>query len=476
MTRLTALLLLGAVLGRPQLPDADRAGTLRSIDSRAEHFGQVSREIWEFAELGYSETKSSALLQKELASNGFKIVSGIAGAPTAFAATWGSGTPVIAILGEFDALPGLSQAATPAREPVIANGAGHGCGHNLLGTASVLAAITTKEYLEKHNLPGTLRYYGTPAEEGGGGKVFMANTGAFHDVDAVLAWHPEGAQRTGNISSLANITAKFKFHGIASHAAMAPEMGRSALDGVMLMNMGIEFLREHVPQETRIHYIITKGGSAPNIVPEQAETYLYARHPDMPTLLGIWARIQKNAEGAAMQTETKVDIALTGSVWNILPNDPLNRLMHRNLTYIGGSQYSADDEFFAEKLRATIGKKTEPGGQQNVPPFEESGMFSASTDAGDISWQFPMGHFMAATWVPGVSAHTWQAAACSGMSIGRKGMIVAAKTLSLSAIDLFLDPKLVAAAKADFKTRLGPQVYRSLTPLDQKPNPNYRSE
>jgi aminobenzoyl-glutamate utilization protein B len=466
--------LLAALIAQAQIPNADRAGIVQSVDQRAEHFGQISRQIWEFAELGYQETKSSALLQKELASNGFTIVSGIVGTPTAFSATWGTGNPVIAIMGEFDALPGLSQAATPAREAVIANGPGHGCGHNLLGTASALAAVTAKEYLEQHKLPGTVRYYGTPAEEGGGGKIFMIRAGAFHDVDAVLAWHPDDAQRTGNISSLANVTAKFKFHGIASHAAMAPEAGRSALDGVMLMNMGIEFLREHVPQETRLHYIVTNGGSAPNIVPEQAETYLYARHPDMPALLGIWARIQKNAEGAAMQTETKVDVVLTSSVWNVTPNDPLNRLLNRNLGYVGGSKYSAEEQLFAEKLRPTTAGKKEVGSQEKVPAFEESGMFSASTDAGDVSWQFPMGHFMAATWVPGVNAHTWQAAACSGMSIGRKGMMVAAKTLALSAIDLFLDPKLVTAAKADFKKRVGPGVYRSLIPAEQKPNPNYR--
>jgi aminobenzoyl-glutamate utilization protein B len=311
----------------------DKSVLLQKMDSQAAHYGDVSHRIWEFAEVGYKENRSAALLESELRQAGFSLQENIAGIPTAFTANWGQGKPVIAILGEYDALPSLSQDVAPERKPLVANGPEHGCGHNLLGSASLFAAITIKDWLADKKMPGTIRYYGTPAEEGGGGKVYMARAGIFQDVDVVLTWHPSDANGASEMSTLAIIAAKFKFHGKPSHAAAAPELGRSALDGLMVMTTAIEFLREHVPESTRIHYIITNGGAAPNIVPEFAELYLYARNPSMPVLDGIWDRIVKCAQAGALATETTVDMELIDSAYNMLPNDAARRA--------GGQEYAA---------------------------------------------------------------------------------------------------------------------------------------
>ena len=291
------------------------------VDHHSAEYAQTSKSIWEYAELGYHEDKSSALLQRHLKEAGFRIEAGVADEPTAFIATYGQGSPVVAILGEFDALPGLSQAAVPDRNPVTAGAPGHGCGHNLLGSGAALAAVALKEYMQNNRVAGTLRYYGTPAEEGGDGKVYMVRAGLFRDVDVVLHWHPADRNGVFNGGALAITSAKFLFHGIAAHAAFAPERGRSALDAVMLMGTGVEFMREHVPSNTRIHYIVSNGGAAPNIVPDTAELFLYARSPSLDTLDGIWGRIVKIGQGAALMTETTLDIKILGSDNNIVAND-----------------------------------------------------------------------------------------------------------------------------------------------------------
>ena len=459
-----------------QLNDAARKQVVQKLDARMTEYGKMGRQIWEFAELGYKEQRSSTLLQEELKRNGFKVESGIGGAPTAFTATWGSGTPVIGIMGEFDALPGLSQDAVPVRKPLVNGGPGHGCGHNLFGVAAMMGSIAAKEYLESNKLPGTVRFYGTPAEEGGGGKIYMLRAGAFKDVDVVLAWHPADRNSAGMGSSLANISAKFRFYGKASHAASAPERGRSALDAVMLMAHGVDLMREHIPSVTRLHYIVSNGGAAPNVVPDFSEVFLYARHPSMPVLDGIWERVINTGKGAALATDTKVEVELVNSVYNVLPNEPLVRNLHKNLSYVGGFGYTAEEMEFAKKLRESLPEATaDLGSQEKVMPFSESTAGGGgSTDVGDVSWSLPTAQFVAATWVPGVAAHTWQAVACDGMTIGTKGMMVAGKTLALTAIDLFLDPKTVAAAKADFAKRKGSTVYSSRVPEGSKPPLNYR--
>jgi len=456
---------------------SDKDDVIGQMNARAEHYGDVSRKIWEYAEVGYKENKSASLLKSELRAAGFTLTENVAGIPTAFTATWGQGKPVIAIMGEYDALPSLSQDMESDRKPIVAGGPGHGCGHNLLGTASLFAAVTVKDWLAAKKIPGTIRFYGTPAEEGGGGKIYMARAGVFSDVDVVLAWHPGDSNSATKESSLAITEAKFKFYGKPAHAAAAPDLGRSALDGLMIMANAVEFLREHVPESTRIHYIVSSGGAAPNIVPEYAELFLYARNPSMPVLDGIWDRIVNCAKAGALATDTRMEMELIDSDWNTLPNDALSAVVDRNLHLVGGVTYTKDEESFAEKLRKTVSLDRAPAlGSQETVQRPREGYFSASTDAGDVSWMLPTSGLSTATFVPGIPAHSWQATACAGSSIGRKGMVVAAKTLALSAMDLFTDPEQVKAAKASFIQRKGDQVYKSRMPEGQKPPLNYRDK
>ena len=455
----------------------DKQAILEQMDARAQHYGEVSRKIWEYAEVGYKEYKSADLLKSELRDAGFGIQDKVADLPTAFTATWGEGKPVIAILGEFDALPGLSQDAVPQRKPLAAGGPGHGCGHNLLGSASLFAAVTIKDWLAERKIPGTIRFYGTPAEEGGGGKLYMARVGVFKDVDVVLTWHPGDMNGASKSSTLAITSAKFRFYGKPAHAAASPEAGRSALDAVMLMGNAIEFLREHVPESTRIHYIITNGGAAPNVVPDFAEVFLYARHPSMPVLDGIWDRIVKCAQAGALATETRMEMELVDSSYNVLPNDALAELVDRNFKRVGGVVYSSREEAFAEEIRKTLALDgARPLGSQERVEAPREGHGSASTDVGDVSWIVPTAALTAATFVPGVPAHSWQSAACAGMSIGRKGMVVAAKALVLTAMDLYTDPEQVKAARASFQKRLAGHEYHSRVPADHKPPLNYRDK
>lgn len=448
---------------------------LARVDAHAARFGDVSRQIWEFAEPGFQETKSAALLVQELKQSGFRVREGVAEMPTAFVAEWGSGKPVIGIMGEYDSLPGLSQENEAEKKPRVAGGYGHGCGHNLLGSGAALAAVAVKETLEAAKIPGTIRYYGTPAEEGGDGKIYMIRAGLFSDADVILTWHPNDRNIATLQSTLALIGAKFRFHGTASHAAAAPEKGRSALDAAMLMGHAVDMLREHIPQESRMHYVISHGGDAPNIVPAETELYLYARHPHMQVLDGIWSRVLKCADAGALATETTMTLQLVGSDYDILPNDALTSLIDRRLREVGGFAYTPEEQTFAEGIRKTVltDSALPLGSQQTIRPMNEP-VGIGSTDAGDVSWVVPMGWFMTATNVPGVSNHSWQATACTGGTIGRKAMVVAAKTLALSAIDLFTDPAQVKAARESFEKRRAGLEYKSRIPADMKPPLNYR--
>ena len=454
----------------------DDAEILRRMDSVAQKYAQLSRQIWDAPELGYQETRSAALLQDELRKAGFRISDKAGGIPTAFVAEWGQGKPVIAILGEYDALPGLSQDAVPQRKPLLADAPGHGCGHNLLGTAALFASISVKDWMSANGVAGTIRFYGTPAEEGGDGKYYMMRAGLFKDVDTVLTWHPGDRNVATRQSSLAIISAKFRFHGKPAHAAVAPEAGRSALDAVMVMTHAIELLREHVPETTRMHYIITNGGQAPNIVPETAEVFLYARHPSMPVLDGIWDRILKCAEAGALATETRLETNLINSSYDTLPNDALSALVDKNLRRVGGVNYTPEERTFAEEIQKTLGHPAPSVGTAAEIQVPTDGFWSASTDAGDISWNVPTSQLSTATFAPGVPPHTWQSTACAGMGIGQKGMVVAAKTLALTAADLFADPALVRAARESFEKRLNGQVYKSRIPDDHPAPLNYRDK
>jgi aminobenzoyl-glutamate utilization protein B len=450
---------------------------LKKLDAKADFYGDISRQIWSNPELGYLESNSSALLQKTLEEAGFTIKSGVADIPTAFVAEYGSGSPVVGIMAEFDALPGVSQKAVPFRDPVVEGGAGHACGHHLFGTASVASGISVMEWMKENNIKGTLRVYGTPAEEGGGGKVYMAKAGLMDDVDAMLHWHPGSDNEAGATSSLANISTKFRFYGVASHAAAAPERGKSALDGVEAMNFMVNLMREHVPMETRMHYVITRGGEAPNVVPAFAESYHYVRHPNALVVKEIFQRMIQAAEGAALGTQTRMEYEIINGVYNLLPNETLSQIMFKNLEKVGGVNYTAEEKKFAEEIIKTFpeGVIASPEDAAVITPFEVNEKGSGgSTDVGDVSWLVPTAGLGAATWVPGTSAHTWQAVAAGGMSIGQKGMMVAAKTLTLTAMDIFKDPSVTVKAKAELDRRRGANFkYEALTG-DRKPPLDYR--
>jgi aminobenzoyl-glutamate utilization protein B len=328
---------------------------------------------------------------------------------------------------------------------------GHACGHHLFGTGSTAAAIAVRHWLEESGRDGTIRVYGTPAEEGGAGKVYMVRAGLFDDVDVVLHWHPGDENEAGAASSLANKSAKFRFSGVSAHAAGAPERGRSALDGVEAMDYMVNLMREHVPQETRIHYVITYGGAAPNVVPDFAEVFYYVRNPDPEQVRSIFDRVVAAAEGAAAGTGTEVDYEVIHGVYNLLPNATLQRAMHANLERVGGVIYDDEEWNFAETLHDSFGPDApEIETAADVQPFHVSSEAGAySTDVSDVSWKVPTAGMTAATWVPGTAAHSWQAIAAGGTPIGNKGMVVAAKTIAMTALDLFTDPELVSAAKAE---------------------------
>jgi aminobenzoyl-glutamate utilization protein B len=472
----TPLIAAGAQ-GATAKPSAAHAQLLKLVEQNAAGYIQTSRAIWEQPELGFHEAKSSAALQAALQQAGFAVTAGVANEPTAFVATYGEGKPVIGILGEFDALPGLSQDTVAERKPIVAGAPGHACGHNLLGSGAALAAVALREYMERNHIKGTLRYYGTPAEEGGSGKVYMLRAGLFNDVDVVLHWHPADHNAVANGGMLAIVSAKFTFHGVAAHAAAAPERGRSALDAVMLTGTGVEYLREHVPSSTRIHYTITKGGVAPNVVPDLAELYIMARSPSQTTLDGIWARVLKIEEGAGLMTETHFETHIIGSSANIIGNDVLAQVAQRDLEQVGGYHYTAAEKEFALNLQKTLPAESvkELDRSDAIQPLVafDANAPTASTDVGDISWNVPTIGFVTATFVPGVAPHTWQAAASAGMSIGQRGMVVAAKALALTGADLFTNPQLVKDARTEFQRQLQGKAYRSLIPADQTPPFDY---
>jgi aminobenzoyl-glutamate utilization protein B len=453
--------------------DALKSETATTIQSGYDAYKKIALSIWDYAELGYKENKSSSLLQNTLKENGFTVEAGVAGIPTAFVATYGSGSPVIGILAEYDALPGISQDNSPTKSPIANKSSGHACGHHLFGTGSVAAGIAVKKLLEAGKLKGTIKVFGCPAEEGGSGKVYMVRDGLFNTVDIALHWHAWDVNLVVNTSALANKSAKFRFYGIPSHAAVSPEKGRSALDAVEAMNNMVNMMREHVPQETRIHYVITSGGKAPNVVPEFAEVYYYVRHPDKGTVLSVFDRIAKAAEGAALGTETKMDFEIIGGTHDLLINKTLATSMQTNLEKVGGVAYTADEIIFAKKLQTSFLGKS--------PSIENAGVITplhidkdqGSTDVGDVSYAVPTVGLHTATWVPGTSAHSWQAVACGGTDIGIKGMIVAAKTLAYTAIDLFTNPALIKKAKEELIQSKGDYQYKALLG-DRKPALNYR--
>ncbi|MFN0198160.1 MAG: amidohydrolase [Planctomycetaceae bacterium] len=452
---------------------ADKQQVIQSVVDREAETWDKALKIWNWAEPGYMEVKSSKLLADWLESHGFQVTRGVANIPTAFVASVGDQPPIIGILGEFDALPGLSQTATPDREPIEGRSYGQGCGHHLFGAASASAAIALAEQIKSGKLKGTVRFYGCPAEEGGSGKVFMVRAGLFDDCSAVLHWHPSHANAAGDRSTMARMAVRFRFRGTAAHASMSPELGRSALDAVELMNYAVQLLREHVPEMTRIHYVITDGGDAPNVVPQDAEVYYYVRHPEAEKLISIYRRVVRCAQAASLATDTELTVNYEGGIVELLPNDILTNVARENLQALNDLKYDQDELKFALKIQESLDEKLPLYSLKNVVDLDGA-MSRGSTDVGDVSWVVPTGGFNTACWVPGTPPHSWQAVAAGGMSIGRKGMQLAAKVMAASAWDLYTQPLLIDQARAELKNRLGKKAYQSLMQADQRPPLDYR--
>jgi len=448
---------------------------------------EISDKIWEFAELGLIEFKSSALLADELGKHGFRVERGIAGMPTAFIATWGEGEPVVGIMGEYDALPGLSQKKVPWKETVEPGKPGHGCGHNIHGTSGMAAAIAAKKAMEKHNGKGTIRFFGCPAEENFSGKAYMVRDGYFNDVNAVISHHSSTMNEASLLSSLAVNSVKFHFYGKASHAGASPEQGRSALDAVELMNMGVNYLREHVIQDARIHYITEKGGDQPNIVPSYARSWYYVRAPERDQMKFIYNWILDIAKGAAIMTKTEVKPEFLEGSYNVVPNKTISELVIKNMREIGLPKYSDEDLKFAEELAKTITpemkitqlrKSKRPSWERLVDrlvddeipnPWGEGEVSHGSTDVADVSWQAPTVEFCTATWILGTPAHSWQAVAQNAVGIGHKSLIFAAKVMAATALDLLTNRDALNNSREEHRQRIGNKKYKSPIPPDNKP-------
>jgi aminobenzoyl-glutamate utilization protein B len=453
----------------------DKLFVTKEIEKKTSEYNAIASQIWRNAELGFQEEKSSGLLQETLRKAGFTVEAGVAGMPTGFVASYGSGAPVIGILAEFDALPGLSQDSVPYKQALMEGAGGHGCGHNLFGTASSAAAIALKEWLATSKHVGTIKLFGTPAEEGGGAKVYMVRDGLFNGVDAVLHWHPSNKNDASPESCLAIKQTMFRFYGRSAHSAAAPDKGRSALDALEAMNYMVNMMREHIPQEARIHYVITKGGLAANVVPDFAEAEYMVRHPDARVVEEIWERIKKCANGAAEGTETTTKYEVISGSYNLLPNETLATLMYNNLKTVGGVNYTESEVDFAKKLQSSFTfKAPDISSAKVVQPFKTGGFFPASTDVGDITWVVPTAGLGTSAWVPGAAAHSWQAVATGSGGIGFKAMQNAAKVIAMTATDLFNNTSLINKAKDELKQKVGEGFqYKSMIG-DRKPPLDFR--
>lgn len=456
------------------------------IDTHAPDLIGLADRVWATPELLYAEHRSAAEHLAMQRQKGFRVTENVAGIHTALMGEAGQAGPVIAILGEYDALPGLSQEAGVAEpRPVQAGGNGHGCGHNLLGSGALLAATALKDWLDQTGRPGRVRYYGCPAEEGGAAKTFMVRAGAFADVDAAITWHPDCLTRVDDPLSLANTRADFTFTGKASHAAATPHLGRSALDAVELMNVGVNYLREHVPQDARIHYAyLDAGGPAPNVVQARAKVRYSIRALKLATMLDLVERVHNVARGAALMTDTQVEMTIFSAVSNMLGNEVMERLMQEVLDQIGGVPFDEADEPFARAIQATLSPEdvAQPYRRAGIPVRRDEVLFRevvprkmggevmiGSTDVADVSWAVPLVQVLAATLAVGTPFHTWQVTAQGKAPAAHKGMTHAARAMALCAQRLYTDPALLAAAQAEHRAQLAAEPYRCPLPPQVQP-------
>ncbi|MGJ4900715.1 M20 family metallopeptidase [Bradyrhizobium sp. HKCCYLS2058] len=463
----------------------NRSEIWRGVDAIKTRFIELSDRVWSMPEVCYTEARSSAEHLTELKHQGFRIIEKVAGIPTALMGEWGEGGPVIAFMGEYDALPGLSQEAGVAEHrPIETGGHGHGCGHNLLGSAALLAATAVKDWLAANKVPGRVRYYGCPAEEGGAAKAFMVRSGAFEDADIAITWHPSSFWEVVMTPSLANTRADFIFTGRTSHAAASPHLGRSALDAVELMNVGVNYMREHMPSDARVHYaLLDTGGIAPNVVQAHARVRYSIRARDLPGMNELVGRVHKIAQGAAMMTETKVEMKIISAVSNILPNTPLEEALHGIMEELGPPYFDTTDKDFAGQIQATLTDKDiesvyysigmdptdKPLADFLVPLNAKRNPQIGSTDVGDVSWVVPTVQVHAPTVAIGTPFHTWQVVAQGKTPAAHKAMVQAAKAMAGLGIKALNEPALIAAAKADLKKRTQRTPYVSPLPAEVEP-------
>jgi aminobenzoyl-glutamate utilization protein B len=441
-----------------------------SVDAHRADLVSLADQVWAFAETALRETRSAALLADHAEKQGFRVERGVAGMPTAFVASYGDGRPVVGVLGEYDALPGLSQKAVAARAPLREGAPGHGCGHNLFGAASLGAAIAVKELIAAGELSGTVRYYGTPAEEAIGGKVYMTRAGLFRDVDVALAWHPDDRTRADMQGGQALVDLAVEFEGRTSHAAYDPWNGRSAVDALELFTHGVNMMREHVKPTVRMHYAIQAGGDVPNVVPDRARLWIWARDFERKGVEEVLARLRRMAEGAALMAEVTAKVAVQAGDYERLVNEAGARLLDANLRWLGPIAYTPEEEAFAKALQTAAGG--EPVGMDTtIGSLEGQEREGGSTDVGDVSWNVPTLHVSVTTAPRGVPWHAWPVVAAGGMSIGHKGMVLAAKTLAVTMVDLLDDPAARTAVRAEFERKTQGFVYKPFIPDGAPPVP-----
>lgn len=455
------------------------------IDDLSQDLTSLSKEVWRFAEVGLKEDRSARVQADYLEKHGFSVKAGSGGMPSAFVAEWGSGKPVIGFLGEYDALAGLSQEVAPVKKPVAEGAPGHGCGHNLLGVGALGAAVAFKRYIEERGKTGTVRYYGCPAEETLVGKVFMARDGVFDDLDAAITWHP-GSTNTAQVGSSNGVnSARFTFFGKTAHAAGDPHNGRSALDAVELMDIGANYLREHIIPDARLHYVITEGGGQPNVVPARAQVWYYVRAPRRSQVEDIYGRLMDVARGASLMTGTTFDVDFLAGCYDVLPNETLAAIAMEEFREVGAPKWSEDDHRFAAELAKTLDRRQTEASlkSMNAPaelfsqtlnttvidPTDRGKVMAGSTDVGDVSWIAPTLQVSAASWPLGTPGHSWQITACSGHSLGEKGMLAAASVMARTAARLSEDPALIRKARDEFRKQVEGQEYKSPLPFGLKP-------
>ena len=464
---------------------------LERIDQQDEELCFIAKEIWDHPQVALEETFASQLLAEKLAADGFEITWGAGGMPTAFTAEWGQGAPLIGFLGEYDALPGLSQELSSEKEPINDGGPGHGCGHNLFGTACMGSIMGLKSAMQQNGIGGTIRFYGCPAEETLVGKTFMAREGVFDDLDAAISWHPGDTNITWNGSTLAMNSFRVNFYGVAAHAGGSPWLGRSALDGVVLMDAGVNYMREHVPPESRIHSVITSGGQAPNVVPAFAQVWYFVRAPHREQVQEMYGWMQDIAKGAALMSGTRHEIEFITGCYEILPNDVMSDLLYEKMAEINDMQFTGQEREFAKALQATFPEGSvkrgfdwtqisssaqldpaevdDPLWERVLPHSPTPPLMGGSTEVADVSWITPTGQMTTTCWPLGTPGHSWQTVASCGSSIGNKGMIFAAKTMALAGLDLLTKSDLLAEAKAEFNRALAGRAYVSPLPPEATP-------